>query len=149
MELSLLRAPVSPDFEADWGTHQFTYGFMAWNGSFEKAGVVQNGYFMNVQPLKLSGRLKLPFIGNTTNENVVIETVKASMDGRGDVILRLYESVGAFTNTELILGGWETEVWFCDMMEKEEERMTPLKEHIYLLSFEPFEIKTLRVRRRG
>ena len=149
MELSLLRAPVSPDFEADWGTHQFTYGFMAWNGSFEKAEVVQNGYFMNVKPLKLSGRLKLPFIGNTTNENVVIETVKASMDDRGDVILRLYESVGAFTNTELILGGWETEVWFCDMMEKEEERMTPLKEHIYFLSFEPFEIKTLRVRREG
>lgn len=148
MELSLLRAPLSPDMEADCGMHQFTYGFMAWSGSFEKARVVQNGYFMNVKPLVLSGRMELPHIGNTTNENVVIETVKASMDDRKDVILRLYESVGASANTELRLGGWEAEVWSCDMLEKEEERLVPLKEHTYALSFEPFEIKTLRVRRK-
>lgn len=148
LELTLLRAPVSPDFHADRGTHRFTYGFMVWNGSFETAKVVQNGYFMNVKPLKLSGRLALPVIGNTTNENVVVETVKASADDRGDVILRLYESVGASANTELVLGGWEAEAWFCDMMENEEEKLTPLKEHTYFLSFEPFEIKTLRVRRK-
>ena len=120
---------------------------MVWNGSFETAKVVQDGYFMNVKPLRLSGRLSLPFIGNTTSENVMIETVKASADDGGDVILRLYESVGAFTNTELVLGGWEAEAWFCDMMENKEEKLIPLKAHTYFLSFEPFEIKTLRVRR--
>ena len=148
MELSLLRAPVSPDLEADCGMHRFTYGFMAWNGSFEEAGVVQNGYFMNVEPITLSGRMELPYLCSTTNENVVIETVKASMDGRKDVILRLYESVGASTDTELTLGSWEAELWSCDMLEKEEERLVPLQEHRYALSFEPFEIKTLRVRRK-
>lgn len=102
---------------------------------------------MNVKPLRLSGRLSLPFIGNTTSENVMIETVKVSADDGGDVILRLYESVGAFTNTELVLGGWEAEAWFCDMMENKEEKLIPLKAHTYFLSFEPFEIKTLRVRR--
>lgn len=146
MELSLLRAPASPDFEADRGIHRFTYGFMAWNGSFEKAKVIQNGYFINVKPLEIAGCLKIPFIGNTTDENVVIETVKASMDGRGDVILRLYESVGAFTNTELMLGGWAAEVWYCDMMENK-EKLIPLNEHTCPLVFEPFEIKTLRVKR--
>lgn len=148
LELSLLRAPVSPDFDADCGTHRFTYGFMAWAGSFEKAGVVQNGYFMNVKPIELPGRLTLPFIGNTTNENVVIETVKASMDGRKDVILRLYESVGASTKTELTLGGWEAETWVCDMLENEEKKLIPWKEHTYSLLFKPFEIKTLRARRK-
>ena len=146
MELSLLRAPVSPDFEADRGIHRFTYGFMAWNGSFEKAKVIQNGYFINVKPLEIAGCLKIPFIGNTTDENVVIETVKASMDGRGDVILRLYESVGAFTNTELMLGGWAAEVWYCDMLENKEQLIS-LKGHTCPLVFEPFEIKTLRVKR--
>lgn len=149
MELSLLRAPASPDWEADRGMHQFTYGFMAWSGSFEKAEVVQNGYFMNWKPLLVKGRLTIPFIGNTADENVVIETVKAALDGSGDVILRLYESVGASVCTELVLGSWEAETWGCNMLEKESEKLIPGREHVYTLHFTPFEIKTLRVKRKA
>uniref|UniRef100_A0A8C7GJJ4 alpha-mannosidase n=1 Tax=Oncorhynchus kisutch TaxID=8019 RepID=A0A8C7GJJ4_ONCKI len=52
MTLSLLRAPKSPDANADMGSHQFTYAVMPHTGTFQEASVIQWAYNLN-NPLRL------------------------------------------------------------------------------------------------
>lgn len=45
--LSLLRAPKSPDPEADMGEHHFTYSLLPHKGDFREAGVIEEAYDLN------------------------------------------------------------------------------------------------------
>jgi len=96
MSLSLLRAPKSPDPEADMGYHSFRYGLLPHNGSFREAGVIEEGYRFNV-PLQFHQTSRIESSGSLFSvdcDNVVIDTIKKSEDGSA-LIVRLYESFGA------------------------------------------------------
>lgn len=145
LELTLLRAAASPEMRADNRVHTFTYAFTAWEDSFVDSDVVQQGYELNVRPPVTAGAVNLEGVFAVDRSNIILETVKPAEDGGGDVILRLYESRKAASDTKIICGLHIEKVSLCDMLENVLEDI-PSDENEFVLSFRAFEIKTIRLK---
>jgi alpha-mannosidase len=91
VRLSLLRAPAFPDPEADRGLHELTVTIRPGAGI---AGAVEEGYRTNLVPRLVRGGSPVEPLFSVTNPALAIEAVKLAEDGSGDVIVRLYESLG-------------------------------------------------------
>ncbi|RKO25971.1 alpha-mannosidase [Pseudarthrobacter phenanthrenivorans] len=91
VRLSLLRAPKFPDPEADRGVHEFTVTVRPGAGIAE---AVEEGYRTNLPPRVVRGGSAVEPLFSVTNPALVVEAVKLAEDGSGDVIVRLYESLG-------------------------------------------------------
>ncbi|MCL2600638.1 MAG: alpha-mannosidase, partial [Treponema sp.] len=109
MRLTLLRSPIAPDPDADRGTHYFTYSILPFAGSFGDSGVVRSAYELNSTATVLAGagdNIAGGSAGNslcTVDGNaVIVECIKAPENGAsGELILRLYESLGGRCGTVL------------------------------------------------
>ena len=146
LQLTLLRAPASPEMRADNGVHTFTYAFTAWEGSFMDSPVVREAYDLNV-PLQLAkGSCETFSAFSVDAPNVFIDTVKPAEDDSGDIILRLYESKKADTNCTLTINIPFAKASACDMLEKKLAAL-PCKDGRIPLHFGTFEVKTIRIRR--
>lgn len=91
VRLSLLRAPKFPDPEADRGLHELTVTIRP---GADIADAVEEGYRTNLVPRIVRGASPVEPLFSVTNPALVIEAVKLAEDGSGDVIVRLYESLG-------------------------------------------------------
>lgn len=91
VRLSLLRAPKFPDPEADRGDHELTVTIRP---GADIADAVQEGYRTNLAPRLVRGASPVEPLVAVSNPGMVIEAVKLAEDGSGDVIVRLYESLG-------------------------------------------------------
>jgi alpha-mannosidase len=91
VRLSLLRAPKFPDPDADRGHHELT---VTVRPGAEIADAVEEGYRTNLVPRLVSGAAPVEPLFSVSNPAVVVEAVKLAEDGSGDVIVRLYESLG-------------------------------------------------------
>ena len=84
-------------------------------------------------------------------EGVVVEAVKLAQDRSGDVIVRLYESLGARTRARVSAGFPVSSVTAVDLLERpcDDVGLTPCEGPEAGVSFEmrPFQIITLRLRR--
>lgn len=150
MELTLLRAAVVPDRYTDRKQHTFVYAFTAWEGSFYDSDAVKQGYELNTE-VSVKERACTGFSAfHVEQENVILETVKLAEDGSGDLILRLYESKKARTDTILhmnleSMGISVCGAALCDMLEQEKEALE-VRNNTLSLSLEPFEILTVRLK---
>ena len=145
LELTLLRAPSSPQMRADNGIQEFTYAFYAWEGSFTESDVVRQGYELNVQPPVRSGRLPEMDTVRTDRKNIIVDTMKPAEDGSTDVVLRLYEAERAAVSAKIQLPAWCRRAFLCDMMEQAQQELS-IEEGGITLMFHSFEIKTIRLR---
>ena len=91
VRLSLLRAPKFPDPDADRGHHELT---VAIRPGADIADAVQEGYRTNLAPRLVRGASPVEPLFSVSNPALVIEAVKLAQDGSGDVVVRLYESLG-------------------------------------------------------
>ena len=91
VRLSLLRAPRFPDPGADRGRHELNVTIRPGAGIAE---AVEEGYRTNLAPRVLRGAHGVDPIVTVSNPALVVEAVKLAEDGSGDVIVRLYESLG-------------------------------------------------------
>jgi alpha-mannosidase len=91
VRLSLLRAPKFPDPEADRGDHELTVTIRP---GADIADAVQEGYRTNLAPRLVRGASPVEPLIAVSNPGMVIEAVKLAEDDSGDVIVRLYESLG-------------------------------------------------------
>jgi alpha-mannosidase len=153
MRLTLLRAPKWPGKTADVNlAHAFTYALLPHAGDFTN-GVVRAGYELNTPVLTktLGGRsyaqretLASPASRmSVTGDNVIIETVKKAEDDDA-IIVRLYEAHGwrgryTLRTTLPVVQAYET-----DLMENVERELN-LRNGTVVLSFKPFEIKTVKL----
>jgi alpha-mannosidase len=82
-------------------------------------------------------------VGNT---GLVIEAVKLAEDGSGDVIVRLYESLGQRSTGSLTANFPVTEVYATDLLERPVEApgVTPAGSGEVTLALRPFQLVTLR-----
>ncbi len=148
LELTLLRASAAPEMRADNKVHHFTYAFTAWEGSFMDSDVVRQGYELNVKPYLASGSGQDFSMLSIDQANIILDTMKPAEDGSGDIILRLYESKKAATSAsvqlsrELLTAG--SSVYACDMLENVTEELA-VSDGALVLSFHPFEIRTIRI----
>ena len=103
LRVSLLRAPKSPDPEADMGRHRFAYALLPHAGGWREAGVVAEAARFNA-PLR-PGR-ELPSYASVDDPNLVLDTIKRAEDSDA-VVLRLYEAHGARGSARLRLAAPE------------------------------------------
>src|SRR5258706_14838933 len=157
MRLTLLKAAIYPDAQADEGLHRFTYSLLPHAGDWREAYSVLHGYELNVPVVCVAGQKQFPsapLVGAQSRTSlsflqvecthVIVETVKPAEDGDG-LIVRLYEAhnqrgSGTLTFATSLLSAHE-----CNLLEE------PIDEVSWqgkTLSFQvrPFEIKTFRIR---
>lgn len=146
LQLTLLRAPASPEMRADNGNHTFTYAFTAWEGAFVDSSVVAEAYDLNVPAQVAGGTVDAFSAFSVDAKNVFIDTVKPAEDGSGDIIVRLYEAMNADTECAVSLNISADKIWSCDMLENNLEELS-MEDGSVKLHFHTFEVKTLRISR--
>ncbi|HEX6360701.1 alpha-mannosidase [Actinophytocola sp.] len=150
VRLSLVRAPHSPDPHADQGPHQLTYALLP---SATVADAVAEGYALNL-PLRVTTGAggdagPPPALVTVDNPAVVVEAVKLADDRSGDVVVRLYESLGGRAAARVWPGFPFATAQVVDLL----ERPVPAPEVIVGAAGEipvelrPFQVLTLRFSR--
>ncbi|GGL71034.1 alpha-mannosidase [Curtobacterium citreum] len=161
VRLSLVRGAQSPDPEQDLGHHTFAYSV---HPGADVAAVVASGYDENL-PLRV-----VPVAGDTaadgtgasvaapvvsSSPGVRVESVKLADDRSGDVVVRLYEALGARSDTELDLRIDAVAVEQVDLRERPladpalTARRFAWSGGTVALGLRPFQVMTLRIRPRG
>ncbi|MBD2867231.1 alpha-mannosidase [Paenibacillus arenilitoris] len=153
LDLNLLRSPSYPDPEADRAKHAFTYSLYPHIGDHVKAEVYKRGYELNV-PLRTAvaaGGSAEPRDSRSylqpDHPGIMVETVKRAEDG-DDIVVRLYETSGSRAQTALHAGIAFSEAWLTDLMEEPAERLHQ-EDGSITIAFAPFEIKTIRLKKRS
>jgi alpha-mannosidase len=153
---TLLRAPFSEyagmvpdDTSSQHGDHEFNFAIVPFAGGWQKSAVLKEAQEVN-SPLHVyvldAGQGKsdgsfFKLIGDT----VVLSTIKRTEDNDGDIVVRMYETAGQRTDASLRIAGLNS-AWESDLREIRGLEIQS-KGDILDLSFEPFEIKTLRISR--
>jgi alpha-mannosidase len=143
VRLSLLRAPRFPDPDTDQGRHEMRYALVA---GASIADAVAAGYQLNLPVRRvLGGSEAAPLV--TVGEGVIAEAVKLADDRSGDVVVRLYESLGRRCRTRLTAGFRIREVTETDLLErpKATDALLSFDESGAELALRPFQIVTLRL----
>jgi alpha-mannosidase len=116
LRLSLLRAPTSPDPEADQGDHRFAYALMPHAGGWREAGVVAEARRFNQPLLWAQGRAEARSLAAVDDPNLVLDTIKRAEDGDA-LVIRLYEAHGARGTASLRLGFPVRSACFANLLE--------------------------------
>ena len=148
VRLTLVRSPGFPDPETDRGTHTFRYALVA-GASIARA--VREGYRMNL-PLRDAPGPALDPLVVVERGSAVVEAVKLAEDRSGDVVLRLYESLGGRSSVRLRLGFGHAGVEVVDLHERPDAEVAALAPvtvdgDVVELALGPFQVVTLRVAR--
>jgi alpha-mannosidase len=144
INLTLLRAPMGPDENADRGKQEFRYACFVWNGSFAECNVVREAYELNTPVTVTGGAAGEKSFFSVDSPNIVIDTVKPAEDGSGDIIIRLYESIRCACRCTLTAHVPFTRVSQTDMLENLQKDLQHTDKAVPL-EFRAFEIKTVRL----
>ncbi|MBC7723481.1 MAG: alpha-mannosidase [Burkholderiaceae bacterium] len=153
VRVSLLRSPLFPDPTSDQGEHEFTVSVRVGAGIQE---AVAEGYRLNLPLREMRGAFEVAPIVVVDNPAIVVEAVKLAEDRSGDVIVRLYESLGSRARGTLTPGFQAQAVEETDLLER---TVAPkaVRESVagavdrangaVSLELGPFQLVTLRLRR--
>jgi alpha-mannosidase len=147
VRLSLLRAPKFPDPTADRGHQELTVTIRPGAGIAE---AVEEGYRTNLAPRLVKGARAAEPLFVVDNPALVIEAVKLAEDGSGDVVVRLYESLGQRSAGVLTANFPVKDVQATDLLERTTDApgvSTAAAEQSVELSLRPFQLVTLRFAR--
>lgn len=151
MRLSLLRAPTSPDPEADQGRHEFTYALLPHLGDLRTGGVVQSAHELNLPlravPIAGHGSGELPpsvSLVSCDRPGVVLEVVKKA-DRADAYLVRVYEAFGQRQRAVLRFRRPITSATETDLLERATGAVPATGSEV-ALEFRPFQIRTLQVR---
>ena len=154
--LSLVRGPTFPDPRADRGRHHFHYGLAP---GAEVADAVRHGYRLNLPARAASGRAAVAPLVAVANPDVVVEALKLADDRSGDVIVRLYESLGGRATSTLATSFRLAKASVTDLLERPVEEVpveevpveevprdgVPVEASQISFSLRPFQVLTLRL----
>jgi alpha-mannosidase len=140
--LSLLRAPRYPDPDTDQGRHQARYALVS---GADIATAVAAGLRLNLPVRQVSGATAPEPIVAVDGEGIVVEAVKLAEDRSGDLVVRLYESLGARTRGRL---SWDFAADQAEVVDLLERSLQPCRvdRRGVELELHPFQILTVRIR---
>lgn len=143
---SLLRSARFPDPEADRGEHTLELSIRP---AATIADAVEEGYRTNLKPRFVTGASPVAPLLAVSNPAVVVEAVKLAEDGSGDVIVRLYESLGQRSSAVVTAGFEARGAYATDLLERGVEAPgVSLNDHQEVrLVLRPFQLVTLRFTR--
>ena len=145
IRLTLIKAGIMPDPNADQGLHRFTYSLYPHTDDWYKGQTVPEAYALNnplwAVPAADAGTGRLPRVFGLVDdlgEGIVLETVKKAEDSDA-LILRFYEYGGGEVKANIAPNLPVKDLSTTDLMER------PLGETIAdELSFTPYEIHTIK-----
>ncbi|MDQ0614959.1 alpha-mannosidase [Microbacterium sp. W4I4] len=140
IRLSLLRAPRFPDPDTDHGRHEIEVGLVI--GADAEIATAE-GIRLNALPSVVRGANEVEPLVSVTGTGIVVSSVKLADDRSGDVIVRVYESLGRRTRGALDVSFAHTGIREISLIEDELEPARTGGE----LSLHPFEVRTLRIAR--
>jgi len=148
MRLSLVRAPKSPDLNADMGKHRFKYALLLHGGDFRDADVPRMGYNFNV-PLQVaisSGDVNASYFG-VDSPNIILESVKKAEDSNKHLIVRLWECFGGRGHVKLSSLLSIKSAIYTNLIEEEDKSQGLLKwsNGNVTVPFKPFQIITIKL----
>ncbi|HKS98815.1 MAG TPA: glycoside hydrolase family 38 C-terminal domain-containing protein, partial [Rugosimonospora sp.] len=147
VRLSLVRAPRSPDPHADQGRHRFRYALLPGAGIAEAVG---EAYALNL-PLRITPGAGTPPGALVTVDSpaVAVESVKLADDRSGDVVVRLYESLGGRATARLRPGFALAGACLTDLLERPlpHGALAAGPDGALALALRPFQVVTLRLAR--
>jgi alpha-mannosidase len=141
LRVSLLRAPKSPDPEADMGRHEFAYALLPHAGGWREGGVVAEGARFNA-PLRSAGAPLESFV-STTDANLVVDGVKRAEDSDA-LVLRLYEAHGARGTARVRVAVSPERARLANGLEEDGEELAVEAGGI-VVPYRPHEILTLKI----
>ena len=142
VRLSLLRAAKFPDPQADRGRHVLDIRIRPGAGIGE---AVEEGYRANLAPRTVKGGHAVEPLVSVDNAALVVEAVKLAEDGSGDVIVRLYESLGERSSGRLTANFPVRKVQAVDLLERTAEAPGVVAGSDGAeLTLRPFQLVTLR-----
>lgn len=142
VRLSLLRAPKFPDPQADRGAHELTVTIRP---GANIADAVEEGYRTNLAPRLVRGGSPVEPLFSVTNPALVVEAVKLAEDDSGDVVVRLYESLGRRSSGRISANFPAGEARAVDLLER--DVVAPgirVEPDGVELTLRPFQLVTLR-----
>jgi alpha-mannosidase len=147
LDLALLRSPKYPDYAADMGSHKFTYSFLPHAGNLVESDVMRCAAQLNRKLILLPGKadIAIPFTLPDAC-NVTLGTVKKA-EKSDDLIIRLVETDGRNGSVKLSFNE-RANISECDMLEWNDLKEIVPDGDCVKLDFTPFEIKTLRIKRK-
>jgi len=141
VRLSLIRGPMFPDPKTDQGRHQLRVSAVC-GADIETA--IAAGQRLNQPVREVRGADAVAPIVTSEVPGVLVEAVKLAEDSSGDIVVRLYESLGS-RSTGVIRTGFDyREVERTDLLERHTGDVTTTSEGAVDLAVRPFEIVTLR-----
>ena len=139
LSLNLLRSAVWPDPSADKGVHTIKYALYPHSGDYNRANTQSIAYFYNNPLFITESDVEIAPQIASSDEHVIIETIKPAEDGNG-IVIRLYEDSGIKRTVALSIAV-KGKAYEADMLEN------PIKEtNISAINFKPFEIKTIVIK---
>jgi alpha-mannosidase len=144
VRLSLLRAPRYPDPETDQGRQTHRYGLVV---GADLAAATREGFLLNTSFRQITGAHGFEPLVFVTGKGLVLSSVKASADRSGDIVVRVYESLGARTSGTLHLGFEASSVAVASLLEEPLDA-SPCEVHAdggVAMSLGAFEVRTLRL----
>ncbi|WP_024285950.1 glycoside hydrolase family 38 C-terminal domain-containing protein [Cellulomonas sp. KRMCY2] len=142
IRLSLLRAPLFPDPEADQGRHALACSLVV---GADVMDAVAEGYRLNVPPRAILGAGPSAPLLAVDDPAIVVEAVKLAEDRSGDLVVRLYEARGAARAGTLTTAfEWEAVV-ATDLLERPQAEVSADgRTGRVEVALRAFEIRTLR-----
>ena len=137
IRLTLLKAAMMPDQNADRGDQQFTYAFYPFDGPFQDSDVLQQAAQLNEPAVTgaCGDDLGPVFLANA--KNIIVDTVKIADVHENALLVRVYEAMGKQTDCAFAVHEKIQSVLETDMLEENPQAVDPGNIH-----FGPFEIKT-------
>jgi len=146
--LSLLRAPIYPDYFADEGEQSFVYSILPHKGDW-RTETVQNAIALNTPLVGISlatteGGAELPrsFV-DVGAENIIVGAFKKAEDDSA-VVLRLYEAYGNRGRVKIRFGFDIKKAVETNLLEDEFTSIEVKSNEIEVL-FKPYEVKTIKL----
>jgi alpha-mannosidase len=140
VRLSLLRAPRFPDPDTDHGTHEIQVGLVI---GADAAIATAEGIALNAPSTVVRGANEVEPLIAVSGEGIVVSSVKLADDRSGDVVVRVYESLGRRTSGSLTVAFPHRGIREVSLIEDELESPRTGE----ALSLRPFEVRTLRIAR--
>jgi alpha-mannosidase len=141
LRVSLLRAPKSPDPEADMGKHEFAYALLPHAGDWRDGGVLAQAAVFNAPLRRTAFPLDGPFAA--VDGGLVLDTVKRAEDS-GALVLRLYEPYGGRGTARVRLASAVSSARRTNLLEDDGEPLEIVDGEI-VIPFRPREVVTVKV----
>ncbi|MCI1893239.1 MAG: glycosyl hydrolase-related protein [Lactobacillus sp.] len=147
LSLSLIKAGVYPDPDADQGQHDFTYSLLPHEGDYLAGGVVEAAAALNDPAVVLPGvAASLPALFTVASPTAGVDAIKQSEAGDA-VIIRLHDFSGAATTVSVTPNFAYTQAQEVRLDESPVRDLTANADGAVSVELHPYQIVTLAFKR--